>query len=185
MYKLVIGMKIRAFVLLIVLSAVILSGCTDDKTNDIDVNNTAVNNVSDTDMDNTAAGNVADNISMNESEQNDNNTIGGQTAVDVVHEDTSTDALTIIDSGAPRTFTVRLEKYLSSPNTLVVVPEDTVYWTNFNDPIRLFVLISDNDLWENQNLGYRESFSYTFNETGTYNYSILGNPRMSGTIIVK
>jgi plastocyanin len=183
MYKQVIGMKVKVFVLLFVLSAVILSGCTGDKTTDGDVN--ATDNINDT----TGIANVTtDDVSgtpLDETEQNDTTTTEEQPAVTVPTEDNTSQGPQVIDTGIPRTFTVRLEKYLSSPNTLVIAPEDTVYWINFNDPIRLFVLISDNDLWENQSLGYRESFGYTFNETGTYNYSILGNPRMSGTIIVK
>ena len=46
MYKQVIGMKVKVFVFLFVLSAVILSGCTGDKTTDGDVN--ATDNINDT-----------------------------------------------------------------------------------------------------------------------------------------
>lgn len=174
-------MKVKVLVLLFVLSAVILSGCTSDKTTDGDFN--ATDNINDT-----TANVTTDNVSstpQDETEQNDTPTAEEQPVVTVPAENITSQGPQVIDTGVPRTYTVRLEKYLSSPNTLVVAPKDTVFWINFNDPIRLFVLISDNDLWENQSLGYRESFSYTFNETGTYNYSILGNPRMSGTIIVK
>jgi plastocyanin len=182
MYKQVIGMKVKAFVLLLVLSAVMLSGCADNKTTDGDVNVT--DDVNNTGTDNVAADDGS-NASLDENEQNDTTTSEGQATVDVPVEDTTTQGPQVIDTGVSRSFTVRLEKFLSSPNTLVVAPEDTVYWINFNDPIRAFTLVSENALWENQSIGYRQSFGYTFNETGTYNYSILGNPRMSGTIIVK
>ncbi len=182
MYKQVIGMKVKVFVLLFVLSAVVLSGCTGDKTTDGDVNTT--DTVNDTGPDNVTTDN-ASNASLNETEQNGTITAEEQPTVDVPDEDTTTEGPQVIDTGVPRTYTVRLEKFLSSPNTLVIAPEDTVFWINFNDPIRAFTIVSENGLWENRSIGYRQSFGYTFNETGTYNYSILGNPRMSGTIIVK
>jgi plastocyanin len=163
-----------------------LSGCTDNKTPDSGVNVT--DNVSNISTENVTT-DTTNVISLNESEQNVTTTTE-ETAIyvpaaNVSTEDTTTTGPKVVDTGVPRTFTVRLEKFLSSPSTLVVAPKDTVYWTNFNDPKRLFVLVSEDGLWENRNIGYRESFGYTFNETGTFNYSITGFPRMSGTIIVK
>ena len=179
-------MKVKTFILLLMLSSVMLSGCTDNKTPDSGVN--ATDNVSNISTENVTTDTT--NITyLNESEQNVNTTAEEQPAVipavNVSTGDTTTTGPKVVDTGVPRTFTVRLEKFLSSPSTLVVAPKDTVYWTNFNDPKRLFVLVSEDGLWENRNIGYRESFGYTFNETGTFNYSITGNPRMNGTIIVK
>lgn len=183
MYRSVIGMQIRAFVLLLVLSAVMLSGCTDNKTIEIKTNNTSIASVNDTGVANVTAHNVT-NTSLNETKQNNTN-VGEETTVNVSDDDETTGGMNITGSGTPHTYTVRLEYYLSSPNTLEIAPKDTVFWMNFNSPTRLFVLVSDNGLWENKAIGYRESFSYTFNDTGTYNYSILGYSRMNGTIIVK
>ncbi len=179
-------MKVKTFILLLMLSSVMLSGCTDNKTPDSGVNVT--DNVSNISTENVTT-DTTNVISLNESEQNVTTTTE-ETAIyvpaaNVSTEDTTTTGPKVVDTGVPRTFTVRLEKFLSSPSTLVVAPKDTVYWTNFNDPKRLFVLVSEDGLWENRNIGYRESFGYTFNETGTFNYSITGFPRMSGTIIVK
>lgn len=182
-------MKVKTFILLLMLSSVMLSGCTDNKTPDSGVN--ATDNVSNISTENVTT-DTTNITSLNESEQNVNTTAEEQPAVNVPAANVSTEDTTttttgpyVVDTGVPRTFTVRLEKFLSSPSTLVVAPKDTVYWTNFNDPKRLFVLVSEDGLWENRNIGYRESFGYTFNETGTFNYSITGFPRMSGTIIVK
>lgn len=182
MYRQVIGMKAKALVLLFVLSAVMLSGCTGDKTTDGGVNVTDNITTGVDAGDNGTSENVV-NASSGETEQNE--TAEEQPTVDVPVKDTTNQGPRVIDTGVPRTYTIRLEKFLSSPNTLVVAPKDTVFWINFNDPIRAFTIVSENDLWESRSIGYRQSFSYTFNETGTYNYSILGNPRMSGTIIVK
>jgi len=185
MYRQVTGMKIKVLVLLFVLSAVVLSGCTGDNATDGEVNVT--DGVNDTVDEN----GIEDVINGNETyvppdvtEQNDTET-SEQPTVDVPAEGTVTQGPQIIDTGVPRTYTIRLEKFLSTPNTLQVAPEDTVFWINFNDPVRAFTIVSENGLWENRSIGYRQSFGYTFNETGTYNYSIMGFPRMSGTIIVK
>lgn len=182
MYRQVIGMKIKALVLLFVLSAVMLSGCTGDKTTDGGTNVTG-NVTTGADAGDNITPENASNASSGETEQNE--TTEEQPTVEVPVKDTTNQGPKVIDTGVPRNYTIRLEKFLSSPNTLVVAPKDTVFWINFNDPIRAFTIVSENGLWENRSIGYRQSFSYTFNETGTYNYSILGNPRMSGTIIVK
>ncbi len=182
MYRQVIGMRAKALVLLFVLSAVMLSGCAGDKTTDNGANVTD-NATNVTDGDDNVTSENASNVSSDETEQKE--TTDEQPIVDIPDKDDIAQEPQVTDSDAPRYYTIRLEKYLSSPNTLVVAPKDTVFWTNFNDPIRAFTIVSENGLWESRSIGYRQSFSYTFNETGTYNYSILGNPRMSGTIIVK
>lgn len=183
MYRQVIGMKAKVLVLLFVLSAVMLSGCTDDTTTDGEVNVTH-NVTTDTDGDDNVTPENENNASVGETEQN-GTTTSEQPTVDVPAKETTTQGPQVIDTGVSRSYTIRLEKFLSSPNTLEVAPKDTVFWINFNDPIRAFTIVSEDGLWESRSIGYRQSFSYTFNETGTYNYSILGNPRMSGTIIVK
>jgi plastocyanin len=182
MYRQVIGMKAKALVLLFVLSAVMLSGCTGDKTTDGGVNVTD-NITTGTDGDDNITPENTSDVSLGETEHD--TTTEEQPTVDVPVKETTTQGPQVIDTGVPRSYTIRLEKFLSSPNTLVVAPKDTVFWINFNDPIRAFTIVSEDGLWESRSIGYRQSFSYTFNETGTYNYSILGNPRMSGTIIVK
>ncbi len=184
-------MKVKVLALLFVLSAVMLSGCTGDNVTDGEVNIT--DSVNDTVDENATIGEngSGDAITENDSnaspdvtEQNDTTT-SEQPAVNVPAEGTVTQGPQVVDTGAPRTYTIRLEKFLSTPNNLQVAPEDTVFWINFNDPVRAFTLVSENGLWENRSIGYRQSFGYTFNETGTYNYTIQAFPRMSGTIIVK
>lgn len=191
MYRQVTEMKVKVLVLLFVLSAVMLSGCTGDNVTDGEVNIT--DSVNDTVDENATIGEngSGDAITENDSnaspdvtEQNDTTT-SEQPAVNVPAEGTVTQGPQVVDTGAPRTYTIRLEKFLSTPNNLQVAPEDTVFWINFNDPVRAFTLVSENGLWENRSIGYRQSFGYTFNETGTYNYTIQAFPRMSGTIIVK
>lgn len=52
-------------------------------------------------------------------------------------------------------------------------------------PKRTVTLVSGNGLWEDFNLSYGKSFEYTFNETGTYGFSVEGESDLKGTVVVK
>ena len=86
----------------------------------------------------------------------------------------------------PQTYTIRMEYFLVRPATLEINKSDTVVWRNSQqNPARIFTLVSEDGLWENTNLVYGRTLIYTFNESGTYNYSVLGQEaRMSGSIVV-
>ncbi len=84
----------------------------------------------------------------------------------------------------PQTYSIRLEYYQARPSTLEINRGDTVVWRNSQDPKRLLEIVSEDGLWENTNLVYGRTFIYTFNESGTYNFSVIGQPRMSGSIVV-
>ena len=84
----------------------------------------------------------------------------------------------------PQTYAIRLEHYQARPSTLEINRSDTVVWRNSQDPKRLFTLVSEDGLWEETNLIYGRTLVYTFNESGTYNFSVIGQPRMSGSILV-
>ena len=86
----------------------------------------------------------------------------------------------------PQTYTIRMEYFLVRPATLEINESDTVVWRNSQqNPARIFTLVSEDGLWENTNLVYGRKLIYTFNESGTYNYSVLGQEaRMSGSIVV-
>lgn len=86
----------------------------------------------------------------------------------------------------PQTYTIRMEHFLVRPATLEINKSDTVVWRNSQqNPARIFTLVSEDGLWENTNLVYGRTLIYTFNESGTYNYSVLGQEaRMSGSIVV-
>ncbi len=86
----------------------------------------------------------------------------------------------------PQTYTIRMEHFLVRPATLEINKSDTIVWRNSQqNPARIFTLVSEDGLWENTNLVYGRTLIYTFNESGTYNYSVLGlEARMSGSIVV-
>ncbi|WP_407356281.1 hypothetical protein [Methanolobus sp. WCC5] len=94
--------------------------------------------------------------------------------------------LEVVESEAPRTYTIYMRNYLTQPGNITINTGDTVVWFNDNDPTRVFTLVSNEGLWEDTNIGRRLSFRYTFDEPGTYTYKVLGyEERMKGTIIVK
>lgn len=83
----------------------------------------------------------------------------------------------------PGTYLVRLREYVFIPSELEVNTGDLVVWRNFGDA--LFTLTSEEGLFEDQKLGYGNTFNYTFNEAGSYNFSASGYPNMQMTITVK
>ena len=83
----------------------------------------------------------------------------------------------------PRTYLVRLRDYVFIPSELEVDTGDLVVWRNFEDSV--FTLTSEEGLFEDQRLGYGNTFNYTFNETGSYSFSANGYPNMRMTITVK
>ena len=80
-------------------------------------------------------------------------------------------------------YVIRIDNFRAFPASLTIKKGETVAWINFQD--RLFTLVSEEGLFENTNLVYKRSFAYTFEETGTYNFSVLGQPRMDVTITVE
>ncbi|MDD3041911.1 MAG: hypothetical protein PHW56_03065 [Methanosarcinaceae archaeon] len=89
------------------------------------------------------------------------------------------------DESEPGTCLVRLEKHLMRPSELEIKTGDTVVWGNYQEPRRLFTLVSEENLFENRTLEYGRPFTYVFNETGMHNFSIIGQPGMKMTITVK
>lgn len=107
-----------------------------------------------------------------EEEQTENLTEGEE---DVVIEQSTEDE--------PGTYLVRLKDYLFIPSELEINTGDLVVWRNYEDT--LFTLTSEEGLFEDQRLGYGNTFNYTFSETGSYNFSVGGYPNMQMTITVK
>ena len=53
-----------------------------------------------------------------------------------------------------------------------------------DSPKRVLTLVSEEKLFENTKLVYKRAFTYTFNETGDYHFSIVGQPKMNVTVNV-
>ena len=82
------------------------------------------------------------------------------------------------------THPVRLKDYLMIPPRLEINTGETVIWRNYQESSVLF-LTSREYLFEDQRLVYGDTFEYTFNEPGSYNFSVKGYPKMQMTITVK
>jgi len=72
-------------------------------------------------------------------------------------------------------------------NTLTINVGDTVVWINDATPDEPLTILNKEELWENRSAYLRwnyQRFSYTFNESGTYEVYIKEYPREQHQIIV-
>ncbi len=83
-----------------------------------------------------------------------------------------------------QTHTIVLINNTFDPETTKINQYDTVVWRNLNKPKKTYVLVSEDNLWENFTLGYGKSFEYTFNETGTFGFNMEGESGLEGTVVV-
>jgi plastocyanin len=82
------------------------------------------------------------------------------------------------------THLVRLKDYLMIPSSLKINVGDTVVWKNYQES-SVLILTSREHLFEDQRLVYGDTLKYTFKESGSYNFSVKGYPKMQMTITVK
>lgn len=76
---------------------------------------------------------------------------------------------------------ISIENFAFSPVSIKVKLGTTVTWTN-NDSAPHQI---KSDTFNSDRLGNGQSFSYTFNNIGTFNYICSIHPSMNGTIIVE
>jgi plastocyanin len=165
-------MKTKIIVLLLILGAVLLSGCAGNKQLPSPEENSTVveepqENV--TDVENVTAeetGASEENITSEENE-----TAG---ASEISNPDIKEAA-----------YQIRLKDYRASASSVEIKKGEKVAWINMQEnPTRILTLVSEEKLFENKRLNYRRPFVYTFNETGEYNFSIIGQPRMNVSVNV-
>lgn len=82
----------------------------------------------------------------------------------------------------PQEYFINMRYNQFTPSTFEINRGDIVTWINYQD--RLFILASEDELWDDFRIVPGRRFDYTFNESGTYNFSVTGLPRMSGSIVV-
>lgn len=82
------------------------------------------------------------------------------------------------------THLVRLKDYLMIPSSLKINVGDTVVWRNYQES-SVLILTSRERLFEDQRLVYGDTLKHTFKESGSYNFSVKGYPKMQMTITVK
>jgi plastocyanin len=79
---------------------------------------------------------------------------------------------------------VEISGFAFNPATITILKGTTVVWTQ-NDRVSHSVTIASGTGFDSGLLGQGQTFSYTFNEAGTFNYGCSIHPSMSGKIIVK
>lgn len=104
------------------------------------------------------------------------------------HENTDTnkdDDTSQDDTDAVAESDVMIMDYAYSPATITVKKGSTVTWVNHDD-IEHTVTSSDDSpvSFDSGLFGKNETFSFTFDEAGTYQYYCTPHPYMKGTVVV-
>ncbi len=86
-------------------------------------------------------------------------------------------------STAPATVQVSIFNYKFDPATLTVPAGTTVTWTN-KDEIPHTVMSSDKGFKGSGGLDTGDSYSYTFDKPGSYEYYCTLHPFMKGKVVV-
>jgi len=177
-------MKAKIIVLLLVLSAVLFSGCAGNEETSPEENVTPEETVTPEEV---STPEETETPEVTETEEEVETPEENETeVVTPVENETEEEGPTINTSNIRTTpYLVRLDNYRAYPTSLDIKQGETVAWMNYQDsPRRIFTLVSEEGLFENENLVYRRSFAYTFNETGAYNFTVVGQPKMNVIITV-
>jgi plastocyanin len=96
---------------------------------------------------------------------------------------------TVLASGAsvmaaePAATRIEVKNFMFMPTTLTVNAGDKVTWVNKDDEPH--TVVSDTGAFRSRAIDTDESFSYKFDQPGTYRFTCSIHPRMVGTIVVK
>lgn len=166
-------MKIKVIVLLLVLGAVLLSGCVGNNQPSPEKNATPSGTATPKE--------TATPVETSTPEVNATSVETTTPEVNNTSEVNSTSTTGIRESA----YLIRLTNYRASVSSLEIKKGETVAWMNLQEnPKRKFTLVSQEGLFENTSLVYRQPFDYTFNETGDYNFYVVGQPRMNVRVSV-
>jgi len=77
---------------------------------------------------------------------------------------------------------ITIQNFAFAPSNLVITKGSTVTWTNQDSVSHT---ITATGIFNSENLNKGQSFSYTFNTPGTFNYHCSIHPSMTGTITVQ
>jgi plastocyanin len=86
-------------------------------------------------------------------------------------------------AGAPDPTRIEVKDFMFMPMSLTVKAGSTVTWTNRDDEPH--TVVSDTKLFRSAALDTNESFSFKFEQPGTYHFACSIHPRMVGTIVVQ
>lgn len=170
-------MKTKIIILLLVLSVVLFSGCAGNEQPSPEENATPEETVTPEEVETPAVTETEEeNVTAEENETEEEN---------VTAEENETEQGAAVNNSNSKVYTIRLDNYKASASSLDIKEGETVAWLNYQDsPRRVYTLVSEQGLFDNQSLSYRRSFAYIFNETGEYNFTVIGQPKMNVSITV-
>jgi len=76
---------------------------------------------------------------------------------------------------------ITIKNFTFNPSSITIKAGETVTWTNKDSAPHA---ITATGIFNSKILNKGESFNYTFNEIGIFNYTCTIHPQMKGTIIV-
>ncbi len=104
-------------------------------------------------------------------------------STDVKSSDQTTDQQANTNSGtASQATEIAIENFAYSPETITIKKGTTITWTN-KDSVGHTVTGEDGGP-DSDSLAQGESYSYTFNEAGSFSYFCKPHPNMKATVIV-
>jgi len=86
-------------------------------------------------------------------------------------------------AGRAEDATVKIDNFTFAPSTLTVKAGTNVTWRNEDDIPH--TVASSTRVFKSKALDTDDSFSFTFNDAGTYEYFCSLHPHMKGTIVVE
>jgi len=90
-----------------------------------------------------------------------------------------------VAAAAPAAHDVVIDNFSFGPSTITVSRGTTVTWTNKDDDPHTVVADGDPKLFKSKALDTDDSFTFTFNDAGTFKYFCTIHPRMQGTVVVQ
>ena len=86
------------------------------------------------------------------------------------------------EAGPPDPATVVVKDFMFQPMAVTVTAGSTVRWTNRDDEPH--TVVSDTGIFRSGAMDTNETYSFKFDEPGTYHFTCSIHPRMVGTIMV-
>jgi plastocyanin len=83
----------------------------------------------------------------------------------------------------PNTIRIDVKDFMFAPTSMTVKAGATVTWTNMDQEPH--TVMSPDGLFRSGALDTGDSFSFTFDKPGTYQYVCTIHPRMVGTVVVE
>jgi plastocyanin len=80
---------------------------------------------------------------------------------------------------------VTIDNFAFGPAAITVAPGTKVTWTNRDDEPHTVVSAADPRVFKSGALDTGDSFSFTFDKPGTYQYFCSIHPHMTATVVVK